>query len=39
MVIWTWWFAIVVALTLDTAAFFFVEEGVIADSDFGLLAR
>ena len=39
MVIWTWWFAIVVALTLDTAAFFFVEEGVIADSDFGLFAR
>ena len=39
MVIWTWWFAIVVTLTLDTAAFFFVEEGVIADSDFGLFAR
>jgi CRISPR-associated exonuclease Cas4 len=39
MVIWTWWFAIVVTLTIDTAAFFFVEEGMIADSDFARFAR
>lgn len=39
MVIWTWWFAIVVTLTIDTAAFFFVEEGVITDADFSRFAR
>jgi CRISPR-associated exonuclease Cas4 len=39
MVIWTWWFAIVVTLTLDTAAFFFVDEGMIADEDFSRFAR
>lgn len=39
MVIWTWWFAIVVALAIDTAAFFFVEEGVIANEDFSRFSR
>lgn len=39
MIIWTWWFAIVITLTLDTAAFFFVGEGMIAEPDFGRFAR
>ncbi len=39
MVIWTWWFAIVVTLTIDTTAFFFVEEGMITDINFGRFAR
>lgn len=29
MVIWTWWFAILATFAVDTAAFFFVGEGMI----------
>ncbi len=39
MVIWTWWFTIVAALTIDTGAFFFVDDGLIADSDFTRFSR
>ncbi len=39
MVVWTWWFAIVITLAVDTGAFFFADEGVIADINVQRLAR
>lgn len=31
MVIWSWWFIVVCALSADSAAFFFVEEGALTE--------
>ncbi len=39
MIIWTWWFAVVVTLSVDTAAFFFVGEGIVDDQNTTQLAR
>ena len=32
IIIWSWWFTVVCALSADSAAFFFVNEGVIPES-------
>ncbi len=29
IVIWSWWFAVVLTLAADTAAFYFVQDGLI----------
>jgi CRISPR-associated exonuclease Cas4 len=39
MIIWTWWFAVVVTLSVDGAAFFFVGEGVVDEQNTTRLAR
>jgi CRISPR-associated exonuclease Cas4 len=39
MIIWTWWFAVVVTLSVDVAAFFFVGEGVVDEQNTTRLAR
>ena len=31
MVIWSWWFIVLCALSADSAAFFFVDEGVLSE--------
>ena len=32
LVVWTWWFAVVCALSADSAAFFFVNQGLISEN-------
>ena len=39
MIIWTWWFAVVVTLSVDASAFFFVGEGVVDEQNTTRLAR
>ena len=39
MIIWTWWFAVVVTLSVDAAAFFFVGEGVVDEQNTTRLSR
>ena len=39
LVIWSWWFTVVAALSADSAAFFFVEEGAISETLVGDIGR
>ena len=39
LVIWSWWFIVVCALSADSAAFFFVEEGVVSEEFIGNVGR
>lgn len=38
-VIWLWWFTVVVALCADTAAFFFLDEGMVSEAFVGEAGR